>query len=182
LDNKEQIEQNLIKGCVNGDRKSQEEFYRIFASKMYTICLSYATIKDDAMDILQDGFIKAFRNIKKFNSEGSLEGWVRRIIVNTAIDYYRKSKKEISFLDSAEIQISDQGKDNVFSNFGLEDILGYLNKLPEGARLIFNLYAVEGYNHREIAKKLNVTEGTSKSQFNRARTLLKEWMGPEFAG
>lgn len=181
MENKKQIEQELIKGCIKGDRKSQEEFYRIFASKMYTICLSYASKKDDAMDILQDGFIKAFRNIKKFSGEGSLEGWVRRIIVNTAIDYYRKNKKEISFLDSAEIQISDQGKENVFANFGLDDIIGYLNKLPEGARLIFNLYAVEGYNHREIAEKLNVTEGTSKSQFNRARTLLKEWMGPEFA-
>ncbi|MGJ3235633.1 RNA polymerase sigma factor [Marivirga sp.] len=181
MDNKKQIEQELIKGCINDDRKSQEEFYRLFAPKMYTICLSYATKKDEAMDILQDGFIKVFRNIKKYNGEGSLEGWVRRIIVNTAIDYYRKYKKEISYLDSAEIQISDQGKENVFSNLGLEDILAYLNKLPEGARLIFNLYAVEGYNHREIAEKLNVTEGTSKSQFNRARTLLKEWMGPEFA-
>lgn len=181
MSHKEEIEQELVKGCIKGNRKSQEEFYKIFAPKMYTICLSYANRKDDAMDILQDGFIKAFRNIKKFNSDGSLEGWLRRIIVNTAIDYYRKHKKEIPFLDSAEIQISDQGKENVFSSLGLEDILGYLSRLPDGARLIFNLYAIEGYNHREIAKKLNVTEGTSKSQFNRARTLLKEWMGPSFA-
>jgi RNA polymerase sigma-70 factor (ECF subfamily) len=181
LENKEQIEKELLKGCIKGARKSQEEFYRLLAPKMYTICLSYATKKDDAMDILQDGFIKAFKNIKKFDSQGSLEGWLRRIIVNTAIDYYRKYKKEIPFLDSGEIQISDQGKESVLSSLGLEDILGYLNKLPEGARLIFNLYAIEGYNHKEIAKKLNVSEGTSKSQFNRARTLLKEWMGPGFA-
>ncbi len=171
------IENELIKGCIKGNRKSQEELYKRFAPKMYTICLSYASDRDGAMDILQDGFIKVFKNISKFNKDGVLEAWIRRIMVNTAIDYYRKYKKEMAFLDSTDIQLADQGQESIMSKLGLEDLLSHLNRLPEGARMVFNLYAVEGYNHREIAKKLNVSEGTSKSQFNRARTLLKEWIG-----
>ena len=163
----------LVKYCLKGDRKRQEMLYRRYASKMYTICLSYAKDKDDAKDILQDGFVKIFTSLKNYNGSGSLEGWIKRIMVNTAIDYYRKTIKDISNT-GVEYAKDKEVESSVLDSINADELMNIVHKLPEGARIIFNLYAIEGYNHLEIAKILNISEGTSKSQFSRARFLLQE--------
>ncbi len=169
-------EKALVKGCIKGNRKVQEQLYRTYASKMYPICLSYANRKEEGMDILQEGFIKVFRQIKHFQFQGSLEGWIRRIIVHTAIDHFRKYKNERDAMAPEFIEVVDEGSGGAVENMALEDLMTCLYRLPEGARMVFNLYAVEGYNHREIAEMLGISEGTSKSQYSRAKSLMKMWL------
>lgn len=169
-------DEELVLGCKENIRKYQEMLYKKYAGKLYSICLSYASDRDVAMDILQDGFIKIFKKMDTYQLDGSLEGWMRRVMTNTAIDYYRKHKKSNQFLDVNEVVIEDERAEDSFSKLRVEEIFTYLKRLPEGARVIFNLYAVEGYSHKEISEKLNISEGTSKSQFSRARMLLQKWI------
>lgn len=164
----------MIKGCIRNHRASQELLYQKYARTMYGICLSYAKDRDAAQDILQDGFVKVFEKIRDYNAAGSLEGWIRRIITNTAIDYYRK-KASLHKLIEFDPEPNDNAGHNAVSDaLHADDILQQVRKLPDGARLIFNLYAVEGFSHKEISEKLQISEGTSKSQVNRARTLLQK--------
>jgi len=169
-------EEEILKACKKNKREFQEILYRKYAKKMYGICMSYAGKRDVAQDILQESFIKIFKKIKDFNMEGSLEGWVRKIVVNTAIDHLRKEKRSHSFI-SEEVEINDNSESAFgYENLKTQDILEQVSKLPEGARLVFNLYAIDGFTHKEIAHKLKISEGTSKSQFNRARKLLMSWL------
>jgi len=163
----------LIKGCIRGDRKSQEAVYRKYANKLYAVCLSYSNDKASAQDILQEGFLKIFGKIKMFDQKGSFEGWIRRIIVNTAIDHLRREQRIHIYAGYDESEYLAENP-NVYENLNLERILGFVRKLPEGARIILNLFAVEGYSHKEIPEKLSISVGTSKSQFNRARNLLQQ--------
>lgn len=167
----------IIKGCRKNDRKSQELLYRRYARAMYNLCLLYENDRDNAKDILQEGFIKIFRNIGSFNSNGSLKGWMKRIITNTAIDHYRKSNIEAQFIpiDSTVQSLSNDESASSVLNTG--DIISQVNRLPKGARMIFQLHAIEGYSHKEIADLLHISEGTSKSQINRAKQLLQHWIG-----
>ena len=175
--NQEISEQDLVNGCIKKNRKYQELLYRKYAGKMYAVCLNYARDREIAQDILQEGYIKVFKKIKDFKQNGSLEGWIRRIIINTAIDYYRKASRYNELLDKElKREESEFSENSIIENINADEILNYLKKLPEGARMVFNLYAVEGYSHKEIAEKLNISEGTSKSQFSRARSLLQQWL------
>ncbi len=170
-------EKEIVTGCQQGDRRFQEMLYRRYAQKMYGICMSYAGNRDFAQDMLQESFIKVFRAIHAYNNTGSLEGWVRRVVVNTAIDLLRQQtgiKKLINEKPQDEATISEN---EAIPSIGLGEVLQFIKRLPEGARVIFNLFAVEGYTHKEIAKQLNISIGTSKSQYNRARNMLKEWLG-----
>lgn len=165
-------EEQIISACKKNDRRSQELLYRHFAKKMYALCLGYAVDRPMAQDILQESFIKVFKNISQFKNEGSLEGWIRRIVTNTAIDHIRKNKRTNEFI---ETEPDDPGlfiENSVVRLMGFNELLEKIESLPEGARLIFNMHAIDGYTHKEIAGQLNITEGTSKSQFNRARKLL----------
>jgi len=163
----------LIQGCRNNDRKYQELLYRKYAKKMYGICMSYAKDRSMAQEILQDGFVKVFKKIDTFKEQGSLEGWIRRIITNTALDYLRQKSKLYEFIDDNK-EVEEERLDNsILENINADGIFKLIGQLPEGAKAVFNLYAVEGYSHKEIAEKLEITEGTSKSQFKRARSLLK---------
>ncbi len=141
---------------------------------MYGICLGYAKDRDSAQDMLQEGFIKVFKRIESFEGKGSLESWVRRIITNTAIDKFRKDSAERKYIDFREPELAQGVQENILEQISLTQILGLLKKLPDGARAIFNLYALEGYSHKEISEKLKISVGTSKSQFNRARILLQK--------
>lgn len=142
---------------------------------MYNICINYSNDRDDAKDIMQDGFIKVFNTLKQFNNQGSLEGWIRKIMVNTAIDFYRKKSKERTNLNIENAH--NMGYESpILENINTQQLIELTQKLPEGAKLIFNLYALEGYSHEEIAKKLDISIGTSKSQVSRAKTLLKSWI------
>lgn len=163
----------LLRGCINRDRKYQELLYRKFARKMYGICLCYAKDRSMAQDILQDGFVKVFRNINSFRNEGSLEGWIRRIITNTALDHLRKKSKLHDFIDDNRGVEEEKLDNSILENINADGIFNLIKQLPDGAKVVFNLYAIEGYTHKEIAEKLDITEGTSKSQFKRARNLLK---------
>ncbi len=145
----------------------------MFSSKMFAICLRYTKNQADAEDILQDGFVKLFTNLYKFRGEGSFEGWVRRIFVNTAIEHLRRNNIKFMESDGFENAIADKQKSALDCLYE-KDLINTSMKLSEGYRTVFQLYAVEGYSHKEIAVKLHITESTSKSQFSRAKAILRD--------
>lgn len=169
-------EEEILKGCKKGKRQYQEILYRKYAKKMYGICLSYAGERDLAQDMLQDSFIKIFKNIKNYAATGSLEGWIRKIVSNTAIDHLRKIQRANKYITDKDAVNEESKVLSGLENLKTQDLLQQVALLPDGARLVFNLYALEGYTHKEIAQKLNISEGTSKSQFNRARKMLMTWI------
>ena len=166
-------EKSLIEKCINGNRKSHKERYDLFSAKMYAICLRYAKNQMDAEDIMQDAFVKLFNNLYKFRGEGSFEGWVRRIFVNTAIEHLRRNNIKFSESEGFENAIADK-QATALDCLYEKDLIKTSMKLSEGYRTVFNLYAVEGYSHKEIAKQLGITESTSKSQFSRAKAILRD--------
>lgn len=151
----------------------QEELYARFAPKMYAVCLRYAGNSDDAQDILQDGFIKIYKNLSRFRAEGSFEGWIRRIFVNTSIEHLRRKTYLKPIAEKEENTIPYKEK-SVLDNLGEKDILKLVKELSPGYRTVFNLYVVEGYTHKEIGDMLGISEGTSKSQLARARIILQD--------
>jgi RNA polymerase sigma-70 factor (ECF subfamily) len=165
----------LIENCINGNRKSQKEFYDIFSGKMFYICLRYAKNEMDAEDILQDGFVKLFNNLQKFRGEGSFDGWVRRIFVNTAIEHLRRKKMNVVDVEGLENSAVSQNGD-ALDNMYEKDLMIITSTLSNGYRTVFHLYAVEGYSHKEIADKLGITESTSKSQYSRAKAILRDML------
>jgi RNA polymerase sigma-70 factor (ECF subfamily) len=162
----------MWQGCLKNDRKQQELLYRTLAPRMLAVCLRYAHDKDEAQDILQEGFIKMFNNVHKYRGEGNLEGWIRRIMVHCAISRYRKSRSIVLVEDFAED--SDEFG-NGYNAHGLEvkDLLKMIQKLPQMYRSVFNLYAIEGYSHQEISSQLGITELLSRTNLCRARAILK---------
>jgi RNA polymerase sigma factor (sigma-70 family) len=170
-------EEHVLSGCLKNDRKSQELLYRQFAKKMYAVCLSYAGERPLAQDMLQEAFLKVFKSLRFFNRDGSLEGWIRKIVVNTAIDFIRKRKREGNLVEMETADSQMSASNPAINIMGFNELIEQVGRLPDGARLIFNLHALDGYTHKEIAEKLDITEGTSKSQFNRARKLLIGYIG-----
>lgn len=164
---------DIIEGCILGNPRMQKMLYDKFSPKMYGVCLRYAGNEEDAKDILQDGFIKIFRNIDKYKAIGAFEGWIRRIIVNTAIEHFRKNNKVHELNESAEERIEDN-QPSLFNQLEAKELHQTIRSLPAGYRSVFNLYAVEGYTHKEIADMLHISEGTSKSQYARAKAWLQE--------
>ena len=150
----------------------QELLYHRFSPKMYAVCLRYAGNSEDAQDILQDGFVKVFRNLDKYRAEGSFEGWVRRIFVNTAIEHYRRASNMYPITESQEVSIEDRGW-SAIDKLDIKDLMQIIQELSPGYRTVFNLYVVEGYTHREIADMMGISEGTSKSQLARAKAILQ---------
>jgi RNA polymerase sigma-70 factor (ECF subfamily) len=166
-------ESDLINGCIEGNRQMQEELYRRFSPRMYAVCLRYAVNTEEAEDILQEGFIKVFKKLTSFRSEGSFEGWIRRIFVNTAIEHFRRKRYLQPVTEKEENTI--EGKYlSVLDEMAEKDILALVQQLSPGYRTVFNMYVVEGYSHKEIAEMLDISEGTSKSQLSRAKVILQE--------
>lgn len=161
-------QKELINRCVDRDIKAQKELYSHYARKMMGICVRYAESVDEAKDFMQDGFIQVFEKIDTFNHQGSLEGWIRRIVVNACLMQLRKVRPILNEMEDLEIDSV-----SLYSEMNEKDILNFIQKLPQGFRTIFNLYAIEGYSHKEIAEKLDISEGTSKSQYSRARKALQ---------
>jgi RNA polymerase sigma factor (sigma-70 family) len=166
-------EERMVQGCVKGQPQHQETLYTKYYRKMFGVCLRYAPDRETAEDILQDGFVKVLKNIGSFQSKGSLEGWIRRVMVNTALEQLRKKSTMYPVVDIEQAANTDSGWD-IVSAMGEQEILRLVQALPLGYRTVFNLYAIEGYSHKEIADQLNITEGTSKSQLARARQTLQE--------
>lgn len=171
-------EAQLIHNSINGCRKTQQLLYNRFAAKMYQVCLRYThNNAEDARDILQDGFIKVFKNLHKFRNDGSFEGWIRTIVTRTALSQVRdKNKKVLSYNTDLLHAVKDTSL-AITDKLAEKDIISMVKKLPAGYQKVFMLYMVEGYNHREIAVLLNCTEGTSKSQLFRSKTRLQEMLG-----
>lgn len=167
-------EETLIKKCASGNSLAQKAFYDKFAGKMMGVCLRYTNGYEEAQDVLQDGFIKIFNHLPDYQQKGSLEGWVRRIIVNTALDHYRKNKKYIKDVSVDDVDYMLEKKEFIVESLQAEDLLKIIHQLPAGYKMVFNLFAIEGYSHKEIAQQLDITESTSKSQYSRARKLLRE--------
>ena len=168
-------EDELIRGCIKGEDSCQKEVFRRFASRMLGVCNRYARNSADAEDILQDAFIKVFNKIYQFKFEGSFEGWIRRIVVNTALKKYslRRYEKEVS---GYEIKDRDESgmEPSAYAHLTEKELLDLINHLPDGYRIIFNLYVIEGYQHDEIAEMLGIQSGTSRSQLVKARNMLQK--------
>ncbi|HUQ97797.1 MAG TPA: sigma-70 family RNA polymerase sigma factor [Chitinophagaceae bacterium] len=163
---------DLIEGCIKGDRKTQYELYARFAPKMYGVCLRYAANAAEAEDILQEGFIKVFKKIDSFRSEGSFEGWIRRIFVNTSIEHFRRKNYLQPITDREEATLEGSYL-SVLDDLAERDIIGLVQQLSPGYRTVFNMYVIEGYTHKDIAASLGISEGTSKSQLSRAKLILQ---------
>lgn len=167
-------EENLIKKCASGNALAQKTFYEKFAGKMMGVCLRYARDYEEAQDVMQDAFIKIFGKLPEYQKKGSLEGWVRRIVVNTALDSYRKNKKHQQNVDVDTVDYMLDSNSYIIEEMNANDLLAVIKTLPEGYQMVFNLFAIEGYSHKEIAERLGITESTSKSQFSRAKKSLRE--------
>ncbi len=172
-DNHNVTESDLINGCIAGERRMQEMLYQRFSGKMYAVCLRYANNSDDAQDLLQEGFIKVYRNLDKFRKEGSFEGWIRRVFVNTAIEHYRR-KVNLNSIGEKEERMIEDGSFTVLDHLAEKDIILLVQELSPGYRSVFNMYVIEGYSHKEIGDILNISEGTSKSQLARAKSILQK--------
>ena len=164
----------LIKSCAKKDRRAREELYHKYEKRLFQVCLKYCRSLEEAEDHLHDVFIEIFENIKKYKGKGSFEGWMKRIAINKAIDKYRK----IRTYDLKDDKIQMFTEDVTIATNGLhasiEDVMGLIRELPDQYRLVFNLYQLDGYSHKEIARMLNISEGTSKSNLHRAKIKLKE--------
>ena len=165
-------EQQCIAKAITNSRTAQKELYEIHAPKMLSVCRYYVKDIQEAEDIMLTAFFKAFQNLKSFTNEGNFEGWLRRIMVNECISYYRK-KKELLLTDSIET-ISEHVENTIISTYDVAEIQALIDELPKGYKMVFMLYAIEGYKHQEIAKMLDVSENTSKSQLFKARKMLQQ--------
>lgn len=165
-------EKELIDGCAKGDRASQKALYDRYCRKMMVYCLRYAKSTPEAEDILQEGFMKVFKNIGQFRAEAKLDTWMTRIMINTALNHQRQKLYMLPMLDVNEVHLPENEEISL-AGFHLSELVALVQALPDGCRIIFNLFAIEGYSHKEIAEMLGVSEGTSKSQYNRAKTLLR---------
>ncbi len=166
-------EPDLIDGCIKGNRQMQELLYHRFSPKMYAVCLRYSGNTEDARDLLQEGFIKIFKNLSKYRGDGSFEGWIRRIFVNTSIEHFRKKVHLHDVTETQEKTIEDK-EWNVLDNLAEKDVIKMIHDLSPGYKAVFNLHVIEGYSHKEIADILGINEGTSKSQLARAKMVLKK--------
>lgn len=173
-------EQKLIESCISGKRRAHGMLYNKYAATMLGICMRFCRNREDAQDVLQEGFIKVFTRLPQFRKEGSLEGWIRRIMVNTAINYYHSQLRHTTSMSLEEISdnevISGQEEEGTFlpkeQTIPVQSLMEIIQQLPDGYRMVFNLYVMEGYSHKEIAEILQISENTSKSQLFKARKYL----------
>ncbi|MBI3235076.1 MAG: sigma-70 family RNA polymerase sigma factor [Bacteroidetes bacterium] len=172
-------EQEMIEGCSCGNPIAQEQLYKRFASKMFGICMRYSSNRMEAEDTLHEGFMRVYKNIDKFKNAGSFEGWVRRIMINCALKKYQQEKK--LYLKQDEIDglydLSDDNIPNGLDRLNAADMTKMVQSLAPGFRMVFNLYAIEGYSHKEIGEMMGISESTSKSQLSRARIILQRMLG-----
>jgi len=167
-------EKQLIEGCIRGERVAQKALYDRFSRKMMAVCLRYEKNMEDSRDLLQEGFVKVFLNIQNYSGNGSFEGWIRKIFINCALERKRQKNvlnDSISFEEvDNQLNLTDE---TMISQISADEIMACLQALPDGFRTVFNLFAIEGYSHKEISEMLNIQEGTSRSQYMRARKMLQ---------
>ncbi len=174
-------DEQLVAGCIKGDPVAQKSLYQRFSRKMMSICMRYANSRDQAQDMLQDGFVKVFQKIDHYRGDGPLGGWIARTMVNTALDHIRRNKMFDQSLDLTEAEHLHQGDETVLTGMSANELMELIQALPTGYRTVFNLFVLEGYAHKEIAEMLGVSENTSKSQFMKARAYLRKLLPKEAA-
>jgi RNA polymerase sigma factor (sigma-70 family) len=167
-------ESEIIKGCVKGNRKYQEMLYKKYSSTMMGVCMRYFRKRDEAEDCLQEGFIKVFNSLDTYKGDGSFEGWIRKTMINTALNIYKTNLKYSNHTDIDDLKDVIADKNDNTDNISAQHLLKLIQDLPDGYRMVFNLYTIEGYSHKEISTMLNISEGTSKSQLSRARNMLQQ--------
>lgn len=163
----------IVRACQEKKPGAQRELYDMFKSRMLGICLRYSGNYDDAEDILQEGFLKVFEKIHQFAFKGAFEGWIRKIMVNTALEKYRLHYRQVSFNESMT-EIEDEQENEIAGDIDIHELVKIIQELSPRYRIVFNLYVLEGYSHKEISEMLQISEGTSKSNLSRARTILQE--------
>jgi len=171
------LDKKIIEGCIAGNRKAQKFLFEKYKASMLGVCLRYCKSKDEAEDVLMEAFMAVLTQIQSYRGDGSIDQWIRRIVVNTAINNYRKNFKHYFHSDIDNITETDIEEESSFEDTGnhsVEGIMNAIQKMPDGYRIVLNLYIVEGYKHKEIAEMLNITVGTSKSQLSKARKIIQE--------
>ncbi|MFZ9848730.1 MAG: RNA polymerase sigma factor [Flavobacteriales bacterium] len=178
----------IIRGCIDGDRRSQQRLYEAYYGKMMAVCRRYAKDNDEALDIFQEAFIKVFNNIHKYGDKGSFEGWIRRIMVNTAIDFIRRAKAGGQTVELTDRHTDTMGNhddedegDSILGNVSYDELLKCVQNLSPAYKQVFNLYVVDGYQHQEIAEMLNISVGTSKSNLAKAKMNLRKFLSEKMA-
>jgi len=177
---------SLIQGCLKGDRVMQRALYEKFKVSMYMLCLRYAPSREEAEDLLQDGMMTVFRDLHQYDSnKGALYTWIRRVVLNVALQHLRSKKMLFSDIEIDQSIKLHATKDDIFSDLGAKELTELIQKLPDGYRIVFNLYVVEGFNHREIGEMLGVSQNTSKTQLFKAKAMLRKRLSvirPEISG
>lgn len=163
----------IIRKCLDGNRGAQTSLYNLFSSKMYGVCLRYSRDSSEAEDILQEGFVRVFTKLEQYEFKGSFEGWVRRIMVNTALEKIRKNDRLFTVEELRQYE-SRESAEETLSTIAAADLLQLIQELPPRYRMVFNMFAIEGYSHTEIGEMMNISEGTSKSNLSRARVILQK--------
>ncbi len=166
-------EDQIVEGCIDGGRKYQKLLYERYYGSMMVVCMRYTNDREEARDVLHEGFMKVYRNLKKFSRGTNLGAWIRRIMVNTAIDHYRKSAKRPNLVEINQA-IHETDVQDIVSDMSAQEILGLVQRLSPAYRTVFNLYVVEGYSHKEVGELLGISEGTSKSNLAKARGKLQK--------
>ena len=166
--------EDIIAGCLKFNREARKVLYDKYASQMYSVCLRYANSKDDANDIFQQAFYTVYKNLHQIKNPAALSGWVKKIFVNTALEHLRKQAKFDNVDDIETVMETETNWNDAIQNISTQELTNLVQQLPEGSRMVFNLYAIEGYSHKEIAEQLGISEGTSKSQLFDARKFLKK--------
>jgi RNA polymerase sigma-70 factor (ECF subfamily) len=166
--------ENLVKRCKKGNSAAQKELFDRYSGLFMSICCRYVKDTDEAKDVLQEGFVKIFQKMSSYESTGSFEGWMKRTVVNTCLDHLRKTKKFEANVDLDNVSYLEPINEKVTSHLAHQDLLNLIQELPDGYRTVFNMYAIEGYAHREIADEMGISENTSKSQYRKAKLQLQE--------
>ena len=165
---------DLVRACIKGNPRAQKALFDKYAQKMFSVCLRYMRKTEEAEDALQDSFIKIFCKLPNFKYEGVLEGWIRRIVVNSCLDQIRKNSKFLNDVQAEEVEYKLDQNSFIVENLMAQDLMNLIQKMPDGYRLVFNMFAIEGFSHQEISEHLGITESTSKSQYLRARAYLRD--------
>ncbi len=165
--------QNILEACKKGNTAAQKQLYERFKDKMFVLCLRYTNSREDAEDLLQDGFVTVFRDLHQYKGVGNLEGWVRKVILNVALQHIRKQKHLFQVVELKDMDLEEEHEELLFEEHVAKNLIRLMQQLPAGFRTVLNLYVLEGYSHQQIAKELNISVGTSKSQLNRAKKLMK---------
>ena len=166
--------EQLIEGCIKGDRFSQSRLYNLYNQKMFIVCLRYARSREEAEEILQEGFMKVFEFLHQYKFAGSFDGWIRKIMVNCALQKYRTKAQLRPVVDVEACAVADKSHDEIIATLGTKELLIMVQQLPPAYKMVFNLYVFEGMKHREIADLLSISEGTSKSNLSDARSILQK--------